>query len=74
MDYKRSPDCGMVRHGMGYRVCPHCAPLNHEFDATGAGESNEPLICALCGLDIKNKIHKSKTLASRQRFGALHVR
>ena len=29
----------------------------HRFDSTGADESNEPLICALCGLDVNNKIH-----------------
>jgi len=36
----------------------------HNFDATGAEESNEPLICALCGLDIKNEIYKARAILS----------
>ena len=57
--------CDAVRHGMGYKMCPACCPtLPHNFDATGAEESNEPLICALCGLDIKNEIHKARAVLS----------
>jgi hypothetical protein len=29
----------------------------HKFDATGAAQSNEPNICATCGLDVKSTVH-----------------
>ena len=36
----------------------------HNFDATGEEESNEPLICSFCGLDIENDIHKARAVLS----------
>lgn len=33
MNYKRTMNCDMVRHGMGYQVCPHCeeAAMSNEL-------------------------------------------